>query len=503
VALLEPVADAIDYAHRAGVIHRDIKPANIMVQPDGQPKLMDFGVARLETSIVTAPGHFFGSPSYMAPEQITRSEATARSDLFSLAVVAYEALTGQRPFLGDSVTAIIYQVVNGAHEAPTTLVPELPAAFDDVFQRALAKRPEQRFGSALALVRALQGEASDPVPDEALPGLDLAGMLGLDGAPAPLAAAPRPAAGAVETLEIGAVSEAVPRTRGSLWMALGLMAALMLAGLLAVVRVSPPATVAVAASGLAVESDPSGAEVWLDDARAGQAPVVLSQLAPGPHRVRVMREGFAPAEVMLQVADGMGLVPLRFALSGVTSPVDVQTDPGVIVRIDGQEIGRAPLPPVHVSPGVHELRLERRGFVSQRHALLARAGEPLTISARLLPAPAEVADAEPPPPTLAALPAPVVVAATAAPVAPPRPLRSDAARYPDAARRLQLEGSVLVEATVEHDGRVSDVRVLESAGSMLDDAVVATVRRWEFEPGRQEGRPVRSFWRYRQTFRPR
>jgi TonB family protein len=438
----------------------------------------------------------------MAPEQITRSEATARSDLFSLAVVAYEALTGQRPFLGDSVTAIIYQVVNGAHPAPSTLAPDLPPTFDDVFQRALAKRPEQRFGSALALLRALKGEAFEAVPAEELPDLDLASMLGLDGTPE--GAAARPAPGAVETLEIGAVSAAVTRRRRSLWIALGLMAVLLAASLLAVVRIPPSVpALTVATAGRAVESDPSGAEVWLDDARAGLAPVVLSQLQPGPHRLRVVREGFAPAEVMLQVADGMGLVPLRFALSGVTSPVDVQTDPGVTVRIDGQEIGRTPLPPVHVSPGVHELRLERRGFLPQRHALLARAGEPLTIAARLQPAPAQVADAEPPPPTLAALPAPVVVAATAAPVTPPRPLRNAAARYPEEARRLQLAGSVLVEATVEHDGRVSDVRVLESAGSVLDDAVVTTVRRWEFDPGRQEGRPVRSFWRYRQTFRPR
>jgi protein TonB len=278
----------------------------------------------------------------------------------------------------------------------------------------------------------------------------------------------------------------------------------MAAGLLSVVRVLPAApAIAVTAAGLAVESDPSGAEVWLDDTRAGQAPVVLSQLQPGPHRLRVMREGYAPAEVMLQVTDGMGLVPLRFALSGVTSPVDVQTEPGVTVRIDGQEIGRTPLPPVHVSPGVHELRLERRGFVPQRHALLARAGEPLTIAARLLPAPAQVAAEEPPPPAVDALPAPIVVDATAAPVTPPRPVRTEAARYPEDARRLQLEGSVLVEATVEHDGRVSDVRVLESAGSVLDEAVVTAVRRWMFDPGRQEGRPVRSFWRYRQTFRPR
>ncbi|HET8645602.1 MAG TPA: TonB family protein, partial [Vicinamibacteria bacterium] len=498
LALLDPVADAIDYAHRAGVIHRDIKPANIMVQPDGQPKLMDFGVARLETSIVTAPGHFFGSPSYMAPEQITRSEATALSDLFSFAVVAYEALTGQRPFVGDTITAIIYQVVNGAAPRPLDLAPDLPPTFDDVFQRALAKKPEHRFTSARSLMGALKGEAFElPVP-EPLPDLDLAAALGLDGLD-DVAVEPR---GAAETLDITAEGRA--RARRGRWSplrsALAATAALLAAGLFAVARVPPPPPAGT--SGLAVESEPSGAAVWLDDAPAGRAPVVLSQLPPGPHRLRVVRDGYAPAELQLHVSEGMGVVPLRFALSGMTTPVEVKTEPGVTVVVDGQVVGRTPLAAVHVSPGVHEMRLERRGFLSQRHALLARAGEPLTITARLEPAPAQVAAAEPVPPPAAervispSPPAPL-------PVDPPRLVASLPAGYPDAARRLRLEGSVLVEAMVEVDGRVGDVHILESAGSLLDDAVVAAVRRFTFTPARRGGASVRAPWRFRQTFRSR
>jgi TonB family protein len=242
----------------------------------------------------------------------------------------------------------------------------------------------------------------------------------------------------------------------------------------------------------------------VDGAAAGEAPVVLSQLAPGPHRVLVVREGYAPAEVQLQVTQGMGLVPLRFALAGVTAPVQVRGEDGINVTIDGHGVGRTPLPAIHVGPGVHELRLERSGFVPQRHTLLARAGEPLTIEARLLAAPAEVASAPPvapPPPIEVARAEPR--APTPGPVAPPRPLKIEPARYPDAARRLQLEGSVLLEIVVEADGHVAGVRVLESAGTVLDQAVSAAVRRWVFEPGRQDGRPVRTYWQYRQTFRPR
>jgi TonB family protein len=496
LSLLEPVADAIDYAHRAGVIHRDIKPANIMVQPDGQPKLMDFGVARLETSIVTAPGHFFGSPSYMAPEQITSSQATARSDLFSFAVVAYEALTGQRPFLGDTITAIMYQVVNGVAAAPTALVPELPPFFDPLFRRALAKKPELRFADALSLIEALKGSSFEAAPEDLLPDLDLVAALGLEDLEEP---APRAEVGGAETVDIAALR----RPSHSLWGAVGATVALTLAGLAAVVRIPEPVPV-VAPSGLSIESEPAGAAVWVDGASAGQAPVVLSRLAPGLHRVLVVREGFAPAEVQLQVTEGMGLVPLRFALAGVTAPVQVRGEDGISVTLDGHAVGRTPLPPIDVGPGVHELRLERRGFLPQRHTLLARAGEPVTIEARLQAAPVEVAAAAPvaPPPVMdVARVEPR--APTPGPVEPPRPLKIEPARYPDAARRLQLEGSVLLDIAVEEDGRVADVRVLESAGTMLDEAVSAAVRRWVFEPGRRDGRPVRAHWQYRQTFRPR
>ena len=199
--LLAPVADAVDHAHRAGIVHRDIKPANIMVQPDGQPKLMDFGVAKIEASVMTTAGQVLGSPSYMSPEQIAGLDVTGRSDLYSLAVVAYEMLTGQPPFQGRTITQVIYKVMHEAPPPPRQWNAALPARYDGVFARALSKDPAARFPTAGELVAALDiqeleyalSEAAESRPSTtvgATPGDDVPTMLA--------SAPPRPAAEATK-----------------------------------------------------------------------------------------------------------------------------------------------------------------------------------------------------------------------------------------------------------------------------------------------------------------
>src|SRR5258706_2517645 len=160
--ILGPVAAAMDYAHSKGTIHRDIKPANLFVVADGTPKVMDFGVAHLTSAVITASGQVFGTPAYMAPEQITRSEVSVATDVFSLAVVAYETLTGRKPFEGETITPILYGVVNTDPPPPSCWNPDLPRPHADVFRRALAKDPTARFPNAGAFVAAL-GLGAPPV----------------------------------------------------------------------------------------------------------------------------------------------------------------------------------------------------------------------------------------------------------------------------------------------------------------------------------------------------
>ena len=139
------VAEALHHAHTQGVVHRDVKPANIMILPSGDPKIMDFGIARVDGGHLTTPGELFGTPLYMAPEQALGRPADARSDIFSLGTIAYTLLTGRAPFAAPSVPAILARVAHRAAPPPSELVAGLPAVIDDILLRAMAKAPENRY----------------------------------------------------------------------------------------------------------------------------------------------------------------------------------------------------------------------------------------------------------------------------------------------------------------------------------------------------------------------
>jgi serine/threonine-protein kinase len=143
------------YAHKRGIVHRDIKPANIRVDSEGNARLMDFGVAHLASSEMTNTGVLLGTPSYMAPEQITGSPVVPETDIFSVGTVLYELLTQHRPFESDTLQSLMYQILSKTPEPVDTLVPGLPAGLNRVVMRALAKDQNERYRSALAMANDL------------------------------------------------------------------------------------------------------------------------------------------------------------------------------------------------------------------------------------------------------------------------------------------------------------------------------------------------------------
>lgn len=147
--MVAQVAQGLAYAHEHDIVHRDVKPSNIMVVRDGHVKITDFGIARMASSSVrTQTGMVLGSPKYMSPEQVMGKAIDQRSDIFSLGVMLYEMLTGQAPFTGENVNAIMYQTLNAVPAPPSTLNPAVPEMANFIVAKALAKKLEDRYQNA-------------------------------------------------------------------------------------------------------------------------------------------------------------------------------------------------------------------------------------------------------------------------------------------------------------------------------------------------------------------
>ena len=156
-SVLGQAAVALDYAHQKGIVHRDIKPANIMIAADGTTKITDFGVAKIGTNEhLTRTGTIVGTPHYMSPEQVQGLAVDGRSDQFSLAVVAYEMLTGEKPYTGEQLTTVVYKIVAEDPVAPNRLNPSVAGPIEAALRKAMAKRPEGRYANCQEFAEALE-----------------------------------------------------------------------------------------------------------------------------------------------------------------------------------------------------------------------------------------------------------------------------------------------------------------------------------------------------------
>ena len=181
--IVAQVASGLAYAHEHGIVHRDVKPSNIMVGRDGHVKITDFGIARMASAAVrTQTGMVLGSPKYMSPEQVMGKLTDQRSDIFSLGVMLYEMLTGQPPFMGENVNAIMYQTLNAIPQPPSALNASVPDMLNFIVAKALAKDLDARYQNAKDFANDLRA-CRDTVPRSASVSVEAKPAVSLDSTP--------------------------------------------------------------------------------------------------------------------------------------------------------------------------------------------------------------------------------------------------------------------------------------------------------------------------------
>ena len=512
LGLASPIADALQYAHGRGIFHRDVKPANIMLLEDGSPKIMDFGLAHLESTVMTSVGQFLGSPSYMAPEQIEHGEANAQVDLYSLSVVTYEMLTGKKPFPGDSITTVLYKVVHAPPIPPHELKAQLPREYEDIFRCALAKKPSERFTSFSEFVSALNLKQFDqfeipvvstPAESEKTPAAPSVSQeeetLALDNVAVARAAESR--------------SSVTRRRRGPRDRRKSAIGAVAAVGAVAIGW----AAMSFFFSGSyapRVEIYPLGAEVWVGGNLHGTAPLTLPKLEAGEHDVRIAMEGFLPVESIITIPGEENLV---FAMSPANVTLFLESQPdGARVSIDGEVVGNSPIQDLTLEPGQHEILVESRGYDPWRSIVSAGAGESLNVEARLQPRkttrrPTAAAAPRPPREGSAKEPANQAPEAVTPPTKgqlvtlgpddkAPKRVSGRPPSYPPVARKMRQQGRVVAEFIVTEEGIPIDIRIVESASPVLDKAVLDAIIDWRYEPAEKDGVKVRVQMRFRQKF---
>jgi eukaryotic-like serine/threonine-protein kinase len=298
------IAETLAYAHDKGIIHRDIKPSNIIMTKDMRVKLTDFGIARMEDPAATSHtqvGAILGTPSYMSPEQVAGRRVDGRSDLFSLGVVLYEWLLGQRPFTGRNITAVFRAVSDEAPTPPRDLDPELPPSVSDLLLKALQKPAGDRFSDGRQMAAALRNCLNATLP------------LGISNR-----SEKRRDKRGVQRLIAGILLLAV--FAAAVYLGAPLVMSRFQSTKLASVpdekettHQQDPATVAKPMADVQVDSEPAGARIFINDEFKGMTPAAVT-LPLGDYVIRIHLENHREWEARVQLSEP-GKMPLFVKLT--------------------------------------------------------------------------------------------------------------------------------------------------------------------------------------------
>ena len=407
--IYDQVCSALDHAHRNMVVHRDVKPANIMILHNGLVKMTDFGIAKMMAMGMTQAGQILGTPNYMSPEQVKGRQIDGRSDIFSLGVILYELVTGEKPFGGQNITTVIYKIINENPIPPRELDASIPAGLSYVISKALAKSVDERYQTCRELAEDLRNyknlgnagvvpdaavvvdkpasveapaPAEKPAPVEKQVPIEIPEVSRLiTPPPPPPATPPKPIRTSFDETPIGSSFDApaiplpAPRKESSpqfVWVIGALLLVAIAVGIGYVVvrqrHKSVPPVVTEAVVTAPPEQTPPTLATPVAPVPAAPAPVTAPEPAPSAVPEANTRERVTPP-----AAAKVGQLMVTANVDGAMISVDGRSDPTWVTPHTISDI----------TPGTHNIEISKDGYESSQQSVTVAAGQTANMTANL------------------------------------------------------------------------------------------------------------------------
>jgi eukaryotic-like serine/threonine-protein kinase len=377
VPIFEQVCGALDHAHRNKIVHRDIKPANIMVLDNGLVKVTDFGIAKMMSMGMTQAGQILGTPNYMSPEQVKGRPIDGRSDIFSLGVILYELITGEKPFGGQNITTVIYKIINENPPPPRELDATIHMGLSYVIQKSLAKNSDERYQTCRELAEDLRnyknlGGMAAPSATVVMK-IPQAPVMAVQPTPAPV---PTPVPEQARPMSVQVIPPVASRQSGTspvVWVLFTLLFAFMIGGGYYFLKIKPSqqSSREIASPTVTPGSSPSTAptsEVVPPAETATTTPPNTAPAsespAPPPVVARTEPKTPAPTATRAAAAPKVGRLIVTSNVDGAKISIDGRSDPDWVT----------PYTIADLPAGEHKVVVSKNGFEDANRSVTVPAG---------------------------------------------------------------------------------------------------------------------------------